>query len=57
MVKRHGGMGQGDSIWVVLRIGDQLFKKEGYYASHYGSDWDGDLTEVHEVQRLVTFYE
>lgn len=57
LVKQEGGQGQGDEIWCVVKIGDQLFRKEGYYASHYGSDWDGDLYECEAVARVVTFYE
>lgn len=56
-VADFGGQGQGDEIWIVFKVGDQLFRKEGYYASHYGSDWDGDLCEVEAVERTVTFYE
>lgn len=55
----EGGEGQGDHIEFVFRVEDtgQLFKKEGYYASHYGTDWDGPFREVHAVERTVTFYE
>lgn len=52
-----GGEGHGESVWVVVKIGDQLFRKPGYYASHYGTDWDGTLEEVQVVERTVTFYE
>ena len=55
----EGGEGQGDHIEFVFEVEDtgQLFKKEGYYASHYGTDWDGPFREVHAVERMVTFYE
>jgi hypothetical protein len=58
-VAEEGGEGQGEDIWFVFRVVDtgQLFKKSGYYASHYGTDWDGPLEEVHAVERMVTFYE
>jgi len=58
-VAEDGGEGQGDDIWFVFEVKDtgQLFKKSGYYASHYGTDWDGPLEEVRAVQRMVTFYE
>lgn len=56
-VIQEGGEGQGDEIWFVFRVGTQLFRKEGYYASHYGSDWDGELYEVVEKQKTVTVYE
>lgn len=53
----RGGEGHGEDIWFVIRVGDQLFEKTGYYMSHEGSDWDGDFTEVHPVEKLVTVYE
>lgn len=49
--------GGGEDVWSVIQVGTQLFKKPGYYASHYGTDWDGDLKEVHAISRSVTFYE
>lgn len=58
-VASDGGEGQGDDIWFVVRVEDtdQLFKKSGYYASHYGTDWDGPFEEVKAVERTVVFYE
>jgi hypothetical protein len=52
-----GGEGEGDSIWFVTKVGDQLFRKDGYYASHYGTDWDGDFREVQAVEKTVIVYE
>ncbi len=49
--------GGGENIFAVIKVGDQFFKKTGYYASHYGSEWDGDLTEVRPVEKTVTVYE
>lgn len=46
----------GEEIFSVVKIGDQLFRQEGYYASHYGTDWDGRLEEVEAYQESVTFY-
>jgi hypothetical protein len=57
LVDQEGGEGQGEHIWFVIKIGDQLFRKEGYYTSHYGTDWDGPFSEVEPVQKLVTVYE
>lgn len=56
-VTQVGGQGEGENIWCVFQLGDQLFRKEGYYASHYGSDWDGDLYECEVVERTVKFYD
>ena len=33
-------------VYVVFRVGDQHFRKTGYYASHDGEYWDGTLSEV-----------
>lgn len=56
-VTQVGGSGEGENIWCVFQLGDQLFRKEGYYASHYGSDWDGDLYECEIAERMVKFYD
>lgn len=53
----YGGEGKGDEIWVVVSVGTQLFRKDGYYSSGYGSDWDGDLYEVVAREVTVTVYE
>lgn len=58
VVEDHGGgEGSGEARWVVIKVGTQYFKKDGYYASHYGSEFDGDLKEVRKIERMVTFYE
>lgn len=49
--------GGGEEVWVVVKVGDQLFRKDGYYASHYGTDWDGNFYTVTAQVREVTFYE
>lgn len=52
-IAETGGMDEGSNASVVFQIGNQMFKKEGYYASHYGYDWDGDLFEVESYVRQV----
>ena len=52
-----GGEGSGESVWAIIKVGVQYFKKTGYYMSHDGTHWDGDVTEVKRKQRTVTFYE
>jgi hypothetical protein len=61
-VDEGGGMDQGSNAYVVVKLTHpdgtiQHFRKDGYYASHYGYDWDGDLYEVKPTERVVTFYE
>ena len=53
----EGGEGQGDYAAFVFQVGDQLFRKEGFYASHYGFEFDGDFDEVRPAEKTVTVYE
>lgn len=55
-VAEAGGMDKGSYAMHVFKVGDQLFRKEGFYQSHYGYDWDGDLTEVEAYEKTVTDY-
>jgi hypothetical protein len=45
------------AVWVVVRVGGQYFRKEGYYQSHYGTEWDGSVHEVWPKEKTVTVYE
>lgn len=40
---------------VIFKFGDKTYKKRGYYQSHYGSEWDGQITEV--TPKTVTVIE
>jgi hypothetical protein len=58
-----GGEGHGEYISMVFKItmadcADTVrhFRKEGWYASHDGSYWDGDFAEVEPYEKLVTLY-
>lgn len=44
-------------VWVVVQIGEQFFKKEGYHSSEEGVVWDGAVTEVQSKTKTVTYYE
>ena len=41
-------------LYVVLSVGDQFFKKSGYYQSHDGTYWDGAVVEVEPEEVSVT---
>lgn len=56
-VADFGGEGEGEHAHVVFKIGEQLFKKDAYYASHDGYYWDGELSEVRPTQKTITVYE
>ncbi len=53
-VDNYGGEGQGDELWVVFKVGDQLFEKDGYWQSWEGGTWDGDLFEVEPYEVTIT---
>lgn len=47
----EGGEGGGEAAYIVIGVtfpdGDNKFyMKAGFYASHYGTDWDGSFSEV-----------
>lgn len=54
----EGGEGDWETeVWVVFKVGDQYFRKTGYYASHSGTEWDGPMTEVHRVKKVIKVWE
>lgn len=55
-VETTGGMDEGSSASATYQIGDQFFTKEGYYASHYGYDWDGSFYESTPTPVTTTVY-
>lgn len=59
-VKDIGGEGQGDYAAVIFAVdgpdGRRLFRKEGYYSSYEGTDWDGNFAEVEAFERTITDY-
>ena len=57
-VEQYGGEGQGDEYYVVFKIEDRLFKKDAWYSSYDGTDWDecGPVYEVESFQKTITDY-
>lgn len=58
----HGGEGEGDQAWVVLRIEHEdgttkFYRKDGYYASYDGAEFDGDFRQVVPTPKTITVYE
>lgn len=49
--------GGGETIYAIFKVGDQFFRKDGYYLSHDGQYWDGDLYEVTPQVKTITVYE
>jgi hypothetical protein len=44
-----GGEGCGEYMALVIRVRTRTFRKEGFYASWDGSNWDGPFREVRPV--------
>lgn len=42
----HADYDSSSALYVVFKVGDETFRKWGYYQSHYGSEWDGDIEAV-----------
>lgn len=55
-VADFGGEGMGDMCYVVIQIGDQYFRKDGYYQSYEGSTWDGEFYECFPKEVTRTEY-
>lgn len=59
---RGGSEGDGERVWLVFKVTRKedgkefFFKKEGYYSSYDGTDWDGSFYEVFPEQKYVTEY-
>lgn len=61
-VDSYGGEGRGDDYWVVVKVTsedgtERYFRRNGWYASHYGGELDGPTVEVRPAQKVVTVYE
>lgn len=60
VIARYGGEDQGSDYWTVWKFTEGsesvLFKFSGWYASHYGSEYE-DYQEVQPKKKEVTVYE
>ena len=52
----YGGEGQGDEYWLVIKVGKQFFRVNGWYSSYEGGELDGTLEEVMPKQVVRTEY-
>ena len=43
--------------YLMFKVGDRIFRKEGLWVSHDGQYWDGSFSEVKAVQKVITDYE
>lgn len=57
-----GGEGQGEYANIVFQVVSEnaevrYFRKEGFYSSFDGIEWDGTFEEVTPVKKYITAYE
>lgn len=57
-VSREGGHeGDGDYMDVVFKVGNQLFRKQGFHNSWDSNEWDSDRLEmVESYEEVVVKY-
>ena len=57
LVDDFGGEGQGDQYWFVFKVtnadGERFFRRNGYYASFHGGDYDGPTDEVVAREKTI----
>lgn len=59
LIEQVGGEGHGDDYWLVIKVGSELFKVEGFHSSWEGVNWgEAELKEVvaREVTTVQYFY-
>lgn len=57
LIEDHGGgEGDGEERFVVIKVGDRLFRYDGYYSSWSGTEWDDTLREVEPFEVTVIQY-
>lgn len=57
LVDQFGGEGHGDDYWLILKVGEKLFKVEGFHSSWEGVNWDdAELKEVEAKEITVVQY-
>ena len=56
---RDGDYQGNDSYenYIVVKVGDQIFRKTGYYNSWDGGAWDGAWHEVKKVEKTISVWE
>lgn len=52
----YGGVAEED-IFVVVKVQDRLFKKEGYRDSYSSIQWNGDCREVKAEPKTITVFD
>ncbi|OKI54555.1 hypothetical protein A6A27_32020 [Micromonospora sp. CB01531] len=51
------GEGVAEDVFMVVKLGDKHFRKNGWRSSYGGTDWDGECREVKPQPRTITVYD
>lgn len=46
-----------EDLKLVFKVGDQLFRIEGWYSSYDADQWDTQVVEVEAREKTITVYE
>lgn len=62
VIAKGGPTGYDYEVWFVIKVTslegtERFFKKNGYFSSYEGHDWDGSFDEVFPQTKTVTVYE
>lgn len=62
VIAKGGPTGYDYEVWFVIKVTsldgtERFFKKNGYYNSYEGHNWDGSFDEVFPQTKTVTVYE
>lgn len=47
------GYDQGGEAWIIFKVGDQTFRKNGYTSSYGGAEYDGALFPVKRHEETI----
>lgn len=62
VIVKGGPTGYDYEVWFVIKVSgldgtERFFRKNGYYNSYEGHEWDGSFDEVFPQTKTVTIYE
>lgn len=49
--------GEDGDTWAIAKIDGTLYRKDGWYASHDGTYWDGSVYPTTAVEKTITVWE
>lgn len=53
----NGEEGFDNGLYIIFEIDGVLYRKDGWYASHDGTYWDGSVYPTKAVEKTITVWE